>query len=267
MDRLTTETWVGGGNAMTHAYDAVGNLLDVQDATSHLTMTYDALNRITTVDNSGTSNVPAVKLTYTYDAVGNRLSLADSIANLAGLANQYVYDALNRLTSVTQSGPALSAKRVDFVYNGLTVEHAVTKILPRLANKALESSGASEMSVLGYCMGAPLSACFLTTHPEFPLKNYIDMAGPIDFAHVGMFGQWLDARYFDVDKYVDTLGSHPGRHGEAGLQAAQADDGPEHEREPLVEPVEPGLRRRASTRSTSGRTSTCHSPASSSASG
>ena len=93
--------------------------------------------------------------------------------------------------------------------NSLTVEDAVTKILPRLARKALESSGASEMSVLGYCMGAPLSACFLTTHPEFPLKNYIDMAGPIDFSQVGMFGQWLDARYFDVDKYVDTLGTIP----------------------------------------------------------
>ena len=40
-------------------------------------------------------------------------------------------------------------------------------------------------------------------------KNYIDMAGPIDFAHVGLFGLWLDPRFFDVDKYVDTLGSIP----------------------------------------------------------
>jgi polyhydroxyalkanoate synthase subunit PhaC len=93
--------------------------------------------------------------------------------------------------------------------NGLTVEDAVTKILPRMARKALESSGAAEMSVLGYCMGAPLSACFLATHPEFPVKNYINMAGPIDFAQVGMFGRWLDPRFFDVDRYVDTLGSIP----------------------------------------------------------
>jgi polyhydroxyalkanoate synthase len=35
------------------------------------------------------------------------------------------------------------------------------------------------------------------------------MAGPIDFAHVGLFGLWLDPRFFDVDKYVDTLGSIP----------------------------------------------------------
>src|SRR5436309_7611419 len=93
--------------------------------------------------------------------------------------------------------------------NGLTLEHAVTRILPRLARKALESSGASEMSVLGYCMGAPLSLSWLGSTPEFPLKNYVDMAGPVDFSQVGLFGLWLDARYFDADKYVDTLGAIP----------------------------------------------------------
>src|SRR6266700_2480463 len=67
--------------------------------------------------------------------------------------------------------------------NDLTLEYAVTRILPRLARKALESSGAKEMSVLGYCMGAPLSISWLASTPEFPVKNFIDMAGPIDFSH------------------------------------------------------------------------------------
>src|SRR5207247_8579909 len=40
--------------------------------------------------------------------------------------------------------------------NDLTVEDCVTKILPRMAAKVLESSGAPELSVLGYCMGAPI---------------------------------------------------------------------------------------------------------------
>src|SRR5260370_7157494 len=67
-------------------------------------------------------------------------------------------------------------------------------------------------------MGSPLSASFVATHPEFPLKNYIDMAGPIDFAHVGLFGKWLDPRYFDVDKYVDTLGTIPAEMGRMGFK-------------------------------------------------
>ncbi len=132
-----------------------------------------------------------------------------------GISRLYIFDLMPRgsfVEHMTQQG--FDFYLVDWgVFgdedNGLTVEDAVTKILPRLARKALESSGASEMSVLGYCMGAPLSASFVATHPEFPLKNYIDMAGPIDFAHVGLFGKWLDPRYFDVDKYVDILGTIP----------------------------------------------------------
>jgi polyhydroxyalkanoate synthase subunit PhaC len=132
-----------------------------------------------------------------------------------GISRPYIFDLMPKgsfIEYMTQQG--FDFYLVDWgVFgeedNGLTVEDAVTKILPRLARRALESSDADEMSVLGYCMGAPLSASFVATHPEFPLKNYINMAGPIDFAHVGLFGKWLAPDVFDVDKYVDTLGSIP----------------------------------------------------------
>lgn len=93
--------------------------------------------------------------------------------------------------------------------NHLTVEDCVTRILPRMAKNVLASSGATELSVLGYCMGAPLSACFLALHPEVPVKNFVNMAGPIDFSQAGLFSRWLDRKYFDVDRFVDTLGQIP----------------------------------------------------------
>jgi len=102
--------------------------------------------------------------------------------------------------------------------NGLTLEDCVTKILPRMARKVLESSGASELSVLGYCMGAPMSAAFVASHPEIPVKNFMNMAGPIDFSQIGMFGRWLDKRYFDVDRFVDTLGAIPADMVKAGFK-------------------------------------------------
>jgi len=102
--------------------------------------------------------------------------------------------------------------------NDLTVEHCVTKILPRMAQQVLASSGARELSVLGYCMGAPISASFVATHAEIPVKNYIDMAGPIDFSKVGLFGLWLKKEYFDVDRVVDTLGSVPADLVRAGFK-------------------------------------------------
>jgi polyhydroxyalkanoate synthase len=93
--------------------------------------------------------------------------------------------------------------------NHLTFEDCVVRILPRMARKVLADSGASELNMLGYCMGAPLSACFMATHPEIPVKNFVNMAGPIDFSQGGMFRLWLDRKYFDADKFVDTLGSIP----------------------------------------------------------
>src|SRR2546422_5651994 len=58
-----------------------------------------------------------------------------------------------------------------FPYTTLFRSHCVTKILPRMAQKVLQSSDARELSVLGYCMGAPMSASFIATHPEVDRKS------------------------------------------------------------------------------------------------
>jgi polyhydroxyalkanoate synthase len=92
--------------------------------------------------------------------------------------------------------------------NGLTVDECVTEILPVMVRKLLKASGARQLTLLGYCMGAPLSACYAAQNPE-PVKHLINMAGPIDYRNSGLFASWLDKRYFDVDKLVDTFGSMP----------------------------------------------------------
>ena len=102
--------------------------------------------------------------------------------------------------------------------NDLSFEDCVVKILPRAARKVLESSGAESLSVLGYCMGAPLSSSFVASHPEIPVKNFINMAGPIDFSKVGLFGRWLDRRVFDVDRFIDTMGYLPADMVKAGFK-------------------------------------------------
>ena len=102
--------------------------------------------------------------------------------------------------------------------NDLTFEDCVVKILPRMVQHVLDSSGASELSILGYCMGAPLSASYVAAYPETPVKNYIDMAGPVDFSKIGLFGLWLDKRYFNVDRFVDTVGAVPADMVKAGFK-------------------------------------------------
>ena len=151
---------------------------------------------------------------YRYESKRTHRTPVLFVPNL-GISRPYIFDLMPKgsfIEHMTQHG--FDMYLLDWgVFgpedNDLTFEDVVTKILPRMADRTLQSSGASEISVLGYCMGAPISASFLGSRPEFPVKNYVDMAGPIDFSQAGLFAKWLDANVFDVDKYVDTLGSIP----------------------------------------------------------
>ncbi|HEV8675121.1 MAG TPA: alpha/beta fold hydrolase [Methylomirabilota bacterium] len=93
--------------------------------------------------------------------------------------------------------------------NGLTVDECVTRLLPRVARQVLETAGTSELAVIGYCMGAPLSAAFVALHPDLPVRGFVNMAGPFDFSKAGLFARWLDKRFYDVDRVVDTVGAIP----------------------------------------------------------
>jgi polyhydroxyalkanoate synthase len=93
--------------------------------------------------------------------------------------------------------------------NGLTVDECVTRLLPRVARKVLETSRVTELALIGYCMGAPLSISFVAAFPETPVRAFANMAGPIDFAKAGLFARWLDKRFYDVDRVVDTVGAIP----------------------------------------------------------
>jgi polyhydroxyalkanoate synthase len=44
------------------------------------------------------------------------------------------------------------------------------------------------------------------------------MAGPIDFSEIGLFGTWLDKRWFDADRFVDVLGGVPSDAVRAGFK-------------------------------------------------
>jgi RHS repeat-associated protein len=117
LGRLTQETWVGGGNVIHYTYDAAGNLLSAIDNFSALVYTYDALNRPTSVDNTGTPGAPPVVLTYTYDAAGNVTQVADAINGQAAGLTSYSYNALDQMTRITQSGTGVAPKRVDLTYD------------------------------------------------------------------------------------------------------------------------------------------------------
>jgi polyhydroxyalkanoate synthase len=160
---------------------------------------------------------------YRYGSASTHRTPLLFVPNL-GISRPYIFDLLPGGSFIEY----MTAQGFDFYLldwgtfgpedNELTVEDCVTRILPRMAAKALESSGAAGLSVLGYCMGAPLAASFLATYPEVPVKNFINMAGPIDFAKAGLFALWLDKRFFNVDRFVDVVGAIPADLVRAGFK-------------------------------------------------
>jgi RHS repeat-associated protein len=119
--RQTQESWLDGAGDpirdITFTYDAIGQLLTSRDPDSRYSYTYDAANRLISVDNAGTPGAPNVVLSYTYDENDNLLTTIDTIDGVEAGTTAYVYDVLNRLSQVTQSGNGVAEKRVDMTYD------------------------------------------------------------------------------------------------------------------------------------------------------
>src|SRR5438552_3274108 len=79
---------------------------------------------------------------------------------------------------------------------GFTLEDAVMDVIPAMVRRAQRHSGAQQLDLLGYCMGAPMSMSYVATHPDEPVRNLVMMVGPVDFAHGGFFATWTAKESF-----------------------------------------------------------------------
>ncbi|MFJ8257541.1 class III poly(R)-hydroxyalkanoic acid synthase subunit PhaC [Peribacillus asahii] len=91
----------------------------------------------------------------------------------------------------------------------MKMDDYVLDYIPRAVRKVLKASNAKEVSILGYCMGGTLTSIFAALHSELPIRNIVFMTSPFDFEDTGLYGSFLDEKYFDVDKVVETLGNVP----------------------------------------------------------
>lgn len=91
---------------------------------------------------------------------------------------------------------------------GLTIEDYVDRYLPRVVKTVLRRSKAEGVSLLGYSMGGVLSLIYTALHGQ-SVKNLVLLTTPVDFHDAGPFRAWVDERYFDVDRFVETFGNVP----------------------------------------------------------
>jgi polyhydroxyalkanoate synthase len=89
----------------------------------------------------------------------------------------------------------------------LGLDDYVLDYLPRMVDVVLRESEATELSLLGYCMGGLLVLLYAATHPQGPVRNLLSLATPVDFDHMGLQGLW--GRHMNVDLLVNTYGNVP----------------------------------------------------------
>jgi len=92
----------------------------------------------------------------------------------------------------------------------MKLDDYILDYIPRAVKKVLRTSNAKEISILGYCMGGTMTAIFAALDQDVPIRNLIFLTSPFDFADTGLYQAFLDERYFNLDKAVDTFGIIPG---------------------------------------------------------
>jgi polyhydroxyalkanoate synthase subunit PhaC len=82
-------------------------------------------------------------------------------------------------------------------------------------------SQATEFSLLGWCIGAIVTTIYAAMRPDDGLRNLLLLTAPLDFSkkETITFSQWVDERYFDVEKILATFGNMPAEMIEYGAKA------------------------------------------------
>lgn len=68
--------------------------------------------------------------------------------------------------------------------------------LARAVRKVRRETGATKVGLLGYCMGATMSAIHAALHPE-AMAALVNLAGPVDFEEGGFMRHMVDPKWFD----------------------------------------------------------------------
>jgi polyhydroxyalkanoate synthase subunit PhaC len=91
----------------------------------------------------------------------------------------------------------------------LTTDDYVNGYMVNVVKHLRERTGSDKVNLLGYCMGGTLSTMFTAIHQDL-VKNLVLLTTGIDYSsRDSLIGLWTDPRYFDVDKFVDTMGNVP----------------------------------------------------------
>ena len=91
--------------------------------------------------------------------------------------------------------------------NGLSTY--VDDLLPGAIQAVLDTTGADEVNIIGYCYGGLLTLLLGAAHPELPVASVVTMATPVDFDQMGFMGRMFEEGRIDPDDVLDETGNVP----------------------------------------------------------
>lgn len=102
----------------------------------------------------------------------------------------------------------------------LDITTLLTRYLPRATRKASEAAGGLPLTILGYCIGGTLAACYTALYPESPVqvRNLVLFTTPIDFADAGKFGVMTRKGVFPIEQLTSVLPLVPGQMPDMGAK-------------------------------------------------
>lgn len=81
--------------------------------------------------------------------------------------------------------------------------------LPAAIRELRRCSGADEVTLIGWCMGAALCGIYLALTPEAPVRNWVPLTMPLDTEN-STYQTWMGRDTFDVEQLRRSVPSMPG---------------------------------------------------------
>jgi polyhydroxyalkanoate synthase len=90
-----------------------------------------------------------------------------------------------------------------------SLETYVDEYLPRAVDAVLDTTGAEELTTIGYCLGGVLAALYVNGHDDGRVRNLVLLATPVDFRAMGPMVAALQEGRFEPDDLIDETGNVP----------------------------------------------------------
>jgi polyhydroxyalkanoate synthase len=91
----------------------------------------------------------------------------------------------------------------------ITLHYFLEHYLGRSIHRILRDSGATGVSLAGYCLGGLFALLYTALDGGQRVRSLVSMVAPANFKDHGLLSWWADEQHFNVDKVVATYGNIP----------------------------------------------------------